>query len=155
MLKFIIICWSMLLLRLIYHRKLRWLLLFQGVRSLGLVIQLPVLLEMSPTYPKILKKTKKCSYYTLQITHYIISSCAKSSHHTLCNIFYYNGDVSSVPQKKTLGCITYKVYPSPSSDKFTTYPKYLLHKICENVESLAKSDELSKSNFLKGIQEVK
>ena len=53
------------------------------------------------------------------------------------------------------GCITYKVYPSPSSDKFTTYPKYLLHKICENVESLAKSDELSKSNFLKGIQEVK
>ena len=47
------------------------------------------------------------------------------------------------------------VYPSPSSDKFTTYPKYLLHKICENVESLAKSDELSKSNFLKGIQEVK
>ena len=58
-------------------------------------------------------------------------------------------------RKKTLGCITYKVYPSPSSDKFTTYPKYLLHKICENVESLAKSDELSKSNFLKGIQEVK
>ena len=53
------------------------------------------------------------------------------------------------------GCITYKVYPSPSSDKLTTYPKYLLHKICENVESLAKSDELSKSNFLKGIQEVK
>ena len=47
------------------------------------------------------------------------------------------------------------MYPSPSSDKFTTYPKYLLHKICENVESLAKSDELSKSNFLKGIQEVK
>ena len=47
------------------------------------------------------------------------------------------------------------MYPSPSSDKLTTYPKYLLHKICENVESLAKSDELSKSNFLKGIQEVK
>ena len=46
------------------------------------------------------------------------------------------------------------MYPSPSSDKLTTYPKYLLHKICENVESLAKSDELSKSNFLKGNQTI-
>ena len=37
--------------------------------------------------------------------------------------------------------------------RLETYPKYLSHTISKNVESLAKSDELSKSNFLKGIQE--